>query len=92
MAPDNNRRIAASRWKFVPVREFPEASNTTSMVHDYAKFANKVSFALMPAAQYPGLDRVIDGDAILRIVVGIDHQLTGALQQPVAVMRQMTKL
>ena len=40
-----------------------------------------VILSLMPAAQFPSLDGVIDDQAVARIVIGIDHQLPGAVEK-----------
>lgn len=38
------------------------------------------AFGLVAAAEAARLDIVIDGKAVIRIIVGIDHQLSGAVQ------------
>ena len=47
---------------------------------------------LVRGAQLTGPDRVIDRDAVIRIVVAVDHQLAGLGQQPVAIAGQMAQL
>jgi hypothetical protein len=45
----------------------------------------KNKYALMSCAQYPGLDGVVDGKAVVRIVIGIHDKLAGAIENPVTV-------
>ncbi len=46
----------------------------------------------MAAAEVPDFDVVVDGEAVDRIIVGIDDQLPGAIQKAMAILREVTKL
>ena len=46
----------------------------------------------MPGAQNSGFDRIIDGKAVIRVIVRAHDKLSSAFENPVTVMGQMAKL